>query len=98
MKCPYCDKDETSVVDSREAEDKASIRRRRNCTHCGKRFTTYERVEGIDLKVLKIFSKTSIVAVLPLPKFPIINKPLSKLGSDNFERFLQEKKLSSSMK
>lgn len=53
MKCPYCDKAETSVVDSREAEDQTSIRRRRSCSHCGKRFTTYERIEGIDLKVLK---------------------------------------------
>lgn len=53
MKCPYCGKTETSVVDSREAEDVTSIRRRRHCTECGKRFTTYERVEGIDLKVIK---------------------------------------------
>jgi len=53
MKCPYCDKAETSVVDSREAEDQTSIRRRRSCSHCGKRFTTYERIEGIDLKVMK---------------------------------------------
>lgn len=53
MKCPYCNKAETNVVDSREAEDQTSIRRRRHCTQCGKRFTTYERVEGIDLKVLK---------------------------------------------
>lgn len=53
MKCPYCDRSETSVVDSREAEDQTSIRRRRSCGHCGKRFTTYERIEGIDLKILK---------------------------------------------
>jgi transcriptional repressor NrdR len=53
MKCPYCNKDETSVIDSREAEDRTSIRRRRSCVHCDKRFTTYERVEGIELKVLK---------------------------------------------
>lgn len=53
MKCPYCGKDETVVVDSREAEDQNSIRRRRACGTCDKRFTTYERVEGIDLKVIK---------------------------------------------
>jgi transcriptional repressor NrdR len=41
------------VVDSRETEDQASIRRRRACNECGKRFTTYERIEGIDLKVIK---------------------------------------------
>ncbi|MDQ5951236.1 MAG: transcriptional repressor NrdR [Patescibacteria group bacterium] len=53
MKCPYCGKQNTSVIDSREAEDQTSIRRRRSCMECGKRFTTYERVEGIELKVIK---------------------------------------------
>ena len=53
MRCPYCHHEDTSVVDSREAEDQTSIRRRRECNQCGKRFTTYERVEGIDLKVIK---------------------------------------------
>ncbi len=53
MKCPYCGRDETVVVDSREADDQTSIRRRRACSICDKRFTTYERVEGIDLKVIK---------------------------------------------
>jgi len=53
MKCPYCGKTETSVVDSREAEDVTCIRRRRSCGECGKRFTTYERIEGIELKVIK---------------------------------------------
>jgi len=53
MKCPYCGKSELSVIDSREAEDKNAIRRRRQCEKCAKRFTTYERIEGIDLKVIK---------------------------------------------
>ncbi|MCA9369037.1 MAG: transcriptional repressor NrdR [Pseudomonadales bacterium] len=53
MKCPYCLKPDTNVIDSREAEDQATIRRRRLCNSCGKRFTTYERVEGIDLKIIK---------------------------------------------
>ena len=53
MRCPYCHHDDTRVVDSREAEDQTSIRRRRECDQCDKRFTTYERVEGIDLKVIK---------------------------------------------
>ncbi len=53
MKCPYCGKTNTSVIDSREALDETSIRRRRNCDACGKRFTTYEHVEGIELKVIK---------------------------------------------
>jgi transcriptional repressor NrdR len=53
MKCPYCGKSQTAVVDSREAEECSTIRRRRSCSACKKRFTTYERVEGIDLKVVK---------------------------------------------
>jgi transcriptional repressor NrdR len=53
MKCPYCSDENTSVIDSREAEDQTTIRRRRECGQCGMRFTTYERIEGIDLKVIK---------------------------------------------
>jgi len=45
MKCPYCPETDTKVVDSRESKDGALIRRRRECERCGKRFTTYERVE-----------------------------------------------------
>ena len=45
MKCPYCKADNTGVVDSRLSEDGDSVRRRRECEGCGKRFTTYERVE-----------------------------------------------------
>ena len=45
MKCPYCKADDTGVVDSRLSEDGDSVRRRRECAQCGKRFTTYERVE-----------------------------------------------------
>ena len=49
MKCPYCSNPDTRVVDSRPAEDGAAIRRRRSCDACGKRFTTYEKVETIPL-------------------------------------------------
>ncbi len=45
MKCPYCPETETKVIDSRESKDGNLIRRRRECERCGKRFTTYERVE-----------------------------------------------------
>jgi transcriptional repressor NrdR len=45
MKCPYCKADDTGVVDSRLSDDGDSVRRRRECRECGKRFTTYERVE-----------------------------------------------------
>ncbi|MCI9542549.1 MAG: transcriptional repressor NrdR [Lachnospiraceae bacterium] len=53
MKCPFCNKENTKVIDSRPAEDNSSIRRRRQCDECGKRFTTYEKVESIPLIVIK---------------------------------------------
>lgn len=53
MKCPFCNQDNTRVVDSRPVEDTNSIRRRRLCDVCGRRFTTYEKVETIPLSVIK---------------------------------------------
>ena len=53
MKCPYCNEDDTKVIDSRPAEENNSIRRRRQCDGCGRRFTTYEKVETIPLTVIK---------------------------------------------
>ncbi len=53
MKCPFCNQENTRVVDSRPADDNSSIRRRRLCDECGKRFTTYEKVETIPLIVIK---------------------------------------------
>jgi len=53
MKCPYCGNEETDVIDSRDADELAAVRRRRECSKCGKRFTTYERVESIGLIVIK---------------------------------------------
>lgn len=53
MKCPFCSSENTRVIDSRPADDNSSIRRRRMCDECGKRFTTYEKVETIPLIVIK---------------------------------------------
>ena len=53
MKCPFCNQDNTRVVDSRPVDDNTAIRRRRMCDACGKRFTTYEKVETIPLIVIK---------------------------------------------
>lgn len=53
MKCPFCNFENTKVIDSRPADDNSSIRRRRECEDCGKRFTTYEKVETIPLVVVK---------------------------------------------
>ena len=53
MRCPFCGTADSKVVDSRESETGEAIRRRRECLHCGKRFTTYERVEAPALYVVK---------------------------------------------
>ena len=53
MKCPFCSRDNTRVIDSRPADDNSSIRRRRLCDSCHKRFTNYEKVETIPLIVIK---------------------------------------------
>ena len=53
MRCPFCKEEDSRVIDSRSADDGNTIRRRRECTSCGKRFTTYETVEKIPLMVIK---------------------------------------------
>ncbi len=53
MRCPFCLYDDSKVLDSRSTEEGASIRRRRECAQCGKRFTTYERLEDVPLMVIK---------------------------------------------
>ena len=53
MKCPFCGYEESKVVDSRPTEESASIRRRRDCLSCQKRFTTYETIESVPLVIIK---------------------------------------------
>ncbi len=53
MRCPYCEHEESKVLDSRPVEDSTSIRRRRECLRCSRRFTTYERVDHVPLMVVK---------------------------------------------
>jgi len=53
MKCPFCGAQDTKVIDSRPADDNSSIRRRRQCEECGKRFTTYEKLETMPLMIIK---------------------------------------------
>jgi transcriptional repressor NrdR len=53
MKCPYCGSKDTEVVETRDSEDLETIRRRRACLKCEKRFTTYERIENVSLVVIK---------------------------------------------
>ena len=67
MKCPFCNNPDTKVVDSRSQEENSAIRRRRVCEKCGKRFTTYERVDTIPITVIKsdntreIFDKNKLI-------------------------------------
>ena len=67
MKCPFCEIDRDKVVDSRPSEDGESIRRRRECIDCGKRFTTYEKIEHANIMVVKkdgtreLFDRSKII-------------------------------------
>jgi len=62
MKCPFCPSNETKVIDKRGTEDYSVTRRRRECLKCEKRFTTYERVEMINLFVVKKDGKREVKA------------------------------------
>jgi transcriptional repressor NrdR len=53
MRCPFCEHEETRVVDSRDSEGQEAIRRRRECVECGRRFTTYEKIDEIPISVVK---------------------------------------------
>ena len=107
MKCPYCSSDNTRVLDSRPAEDNSSIRRRRLCDSCGKRFTTYEKVETIPLIVIKKdnnreqFDRSKIEAGIlrACHKRPIsanqINMLVDEIETEVFNR--EEKEISSAV-
>ena len=58
LKCPFCNYNDTKVIDSRGQEDNSVIRRRRLCESCGKRFTTYERIDMIPITSLNVPSIT----------------------------------------
>jgi transcriptional repressor NrdR len=60
MNCPYCNSPDSRVIDSRETESKEAIRRRRECTACGQRFTTYEKIEEIPITVVKRDGNTEL--------------------------------------
>lgn len=90
MRCPTCDHPEDRVIDSRPLESASVIRRRRLCLHCGKRFTTYERVEATPLMVVKSdnrrepFSREKIREGLmrAFQKRPVAPDMLEKLVSE----------------
>ncbi len=98
MKCPACHYKETKVVDSRLSAEGASIRRRRECLKCKKRFTTYEYIEQVALMVIKrdnrrqAFDRTKIIAglVKACEKRPISIDKIEQITSE-IERVIQKK-------
>jgi transcriptional repressor NrdR len=88
MLCPYCGFDESNVLESREAEDGKVTRRRRECLKCKKRFTTYERVGSIDLKVIKKSGKVEDYSREKLEK--CIDKACWKMTGDEKNKLIDE--------
>ncbi|MBQ8389851.1 MAG: transcriptional regulator NrdR [Oscillibacter sp.] len=90
MKCPYCGYSESKVIDSRPADENASIRRRRECLSCSKRFTTYETVESIPMVVVKkdgsrqSFDKAKILGgmIRACEKRPVPMADIEKIASE----------------
>ena len=90
MKCPFCANDESKVVDSRSTEDNTTIRRRRECSKCGKRYTTYEKIEDIPILVIKRdltrenFNREKIMngLVIACQKRPISRMQMEKIAED----------------
>lgn len=98
MKCPFCGFLESKVVDSRPTDEGASIRRRRECTSCGQRFTTYERREEIPLMVVKkngasqVFDRNKILngLIKSCEKRPVTLQQMEEIVND-IEKVLQNK-------
>ncbi len=90
MKCPFCNAIDTKVIDSRPADDNSSIRRRRQCESCGKRFTTYEKLETMPLMVIKkdssreAYDRSKIESgiLLSCHKRPISTQQINQLIDD----------------
>ena len=99
MKCPFCGFEESKVVDSRSTDDNSTIRRRRECTKCNKRYTTYEKIEDIPVLVIKRdlarenFNKEKIIngLIIACQKRPVSRKQIEEIAEDI------EKKISNKM-
>ena len=98
MKCPFCSFGESKVVDSRSTDDNTTIRRRRECLKCSKRYTTYEKVEDIPILVVKRdltrenFNKEKIIngLIRACQKRPVSRKQIEDL-SDDIEKTISNK-------
>lgn len=99
MRCPFCGFDESKVVDSRSTEDNLSIRRRRECLKCSKRYTTYEKVEDLPILVEKkdsrreFFDKSKIIngLIKSCEKRPVSRSQIEAIADE------VEKKISNQM-
>lgn len=100
MKCPFCGFDESKVVDSRSTDDNTTIRRRRECANCSKRYTTYEKIEDIPILVIKRdstrenFNKEKIVngLIIACQKRPISRRQIEDIAED-IEKSISNKML-----
>ena len=98
MRCPYCKKIQDKVIDSRESSEGVTIRRRRECLKCGRRFTTYERVEEVPLLVIKkdqrreLYDRNKVLAGVQkaCEKRPVSREAQEKIV-DDLEKMLDEK-------
>jgi transcriptional repressor NrdR len=90
MKCPYCGSKDSEVVETRDSEDLETIRRRRSCTKCEKRFTTYERVENVNLVVIKKDKRREQFDRDKLKKGIIRSCEKTKVAFDDVERIVTE--------
>lgn len=98
MRCPYCKKSDDKVIDSREAADGVTIRRRRECLACSRRFTTHERVEEVPLLVIKkdqrreLFDRSKVLAGIQkaCEKRPISREAQEDIV-DRLQKMLDEK-------
>lgn len=90
LKCPFCFYVESKVVDSRATDDNTTIRRRRECSKCGRRYTTYEKIEDIPILVIKRdltrenFNKEKIIngLIIACQKRPISRRQIEELAED----------------
>ena len=90
MKCPFCGFQESKVVDSRSTDDNSTIRRRRECLKCNKRYTTYEKIEDFPLLVIKKdstrenFNKEKIIngLIIACQKRPVSRKQIEDMAYD----------------
>jgi transcriptional repressor NrdR len=90
MKCPYCGSTESEVVETRTSEDIDTIRRRRECLKCKKRFTTYERIENVNLIVIKKDGKREQFNRDKLKSGIIRSSEKTKVSMDAIEKIVTE--------